>query len=123
MSKRPSRCGLRSLACKRDSGYNAAHFDRAVGYSDLPENFRGPDPMASAKVLLLESERAHATSFAPALVKRGYAVSVDHHMHTDLRRAQAVGPGIVVLDAASLKPSGARLCGQLCARLNGTPVV
>ena len=79
--------------------------------------------MANAKVLLLESERANATSFAPALVKRGYAVTVEHHMQAALRRAQAIGPDIVVLDAASLKTSGARICRQICARLNGTPVV
>jgi len=79
--------------------------------------------MATAKVLLLESERTTVPSFAPALEKRGYAVTVEHNMQAAVKSAQSVGPDIVVLDAASLKTSGARMCRRLRAYMNGTPIL
>ncbi len=79
--------------------------------------------MIPAKVLLIESERANALSFAPALEKRGYTVTVEHHTQTVLKRLPLLGPDIVVLDAASLKTSGARMCRQLRSQLNGTPIL
>ena len=79
--------------------------------------------MANAKVLLLESERTNAPSFAPALEKRGYAVSIEHEARTALKRVAALAPDVVVLDAASLKTSGARICRRLRDSLNGTPIL
>jgi DNA-binding response OmpR family regulator len=79
--------------------------------------------MATAKVLLLESERTNAPSFGPVLEKRGYAVSVEHDTQAALKRVAAQEPDIVVLDAASLKTSGARICRRLRASLNGTPIL
>ncbi|MCC6188944.1 MAG: response regulator transcription factor [Anaerolineales bacterium] len=79
--------------------------------------------MATAKVLLLESERANTPSFAAALEKRGYAVTVERTAQAALRRSQSLSPDIIVLNAASLKTSGARICRQFKASRNGTPVV
>jgi DNA-binding response OmpR family regulator len=79
--------------------------------------------MVSTKVLLLESERATAPSFAAALEKRGYAVTVERTATAAVKRSQNLLPDIVVLNAASLKTSGARICRQLRASLNGTPIV
>jgi DNA-binding response OmpR family regulator len=79
--------------------------------------------MAIAKILLLESVRANAPSFAAALEKRGYAVTVERTAQAALKRSQSLSPDIVVLNAASLKTSGARICRQLKASVNGTPIV
>ncbi|MGH2521898.1 MAG: response regulator, partial [Anaerolineales bacterium] len=79
--------------------------------------------MTTAKILLLESDRTSVTSFASALEKRGYAVTIEHNMQSATKRAQALGPDIVVLDAASLKTSGARICRRLRAYLNGMPIL
>jgi DNA-binding response OmpR family regulator len=79
--------------------------------------------MATAKVLLLESERANAPSFASALEKRGYAVTVERTAKAALKRSQTLSPDIVVLNVASLKTSGARICRQFKTSLNGTPIV
>lgn len=79
--------------------------------------------MATAKVLLLESERTSAPSFAPALEKRGYTVTVEHDAQSALKKASALEPDVVVLDAASLKTSGARICRRLRASTNGTPIL
>ncbi len=79
--------------------------------------------MATAKILLLESERTNALSYAPALEKRGYAVSIEHHTSTVLKRVQAQRPEVLVLDAASLKTSGERICHRLRALAGGLPIV
>ena len=79
--------------------------------------------MATAKVLLLESERTTVPSHAPAMEKRGYAVTVEHSTQLLMKRLQSVAPDIVVLDASSLKTSGARMCRQLRASMNGTPIL
>lgn len=79
--------------------------------------------MANAKVLLLESERMTAPSFQPALEKRGYTVTVEHSAPAALKRTSTFAPDVVVLDASSLKTSGARMCRQLRASLNGTPIL
>ncbi|MBP7693448.1 MAG: response regulator transcription factor [Anaerolineales bacterium] len=79
--------------------------------------------MVNAKVLLLESERTNAPSFAPALEKRGYQVAIEHSAQTAVKHLHTVEPDLVVLDAASLKTSGARICRLLRASLNGTPIV
>ncbi len=79
--------------------------------------------MATAKVLLLESERTSAPSFAPALEKRGYTVTVEHDAQSALKKASTLEPDVVVLDAASLKTSGARMCRRLRASTNGTPIL
>ena len=79
--------------------------------------------MANAKVLLLESERANAPAYAPALEKRGYALTIERTAQAALKRSQHLSPDIVVLNAASLKTSGARICRQMRASLNGTPIL
>ncbi len=69
--------------------------------------------MATAKLLLLESARANIQSYAQALQKHGYTVLVEHDTAVALKRAQTQKPDVVVLDAASLKTSGERICHRL----------
>jgi DNA-binding response OmpR family regulator len=109
-----------------DSGYNArTDWDRqwktVVHFPHSPWVRRLA--MVSAKVLLLESDRSNAPSFAPALEKRGYLVAIEHSTQTAIKHLAAIEPDIVVLDASSLKTSGARICRQLRATVNGTPIV
>jgi DNA-binding response OmpR family regulator len=79
--------------------------------------------MPTTQVLLVESGRASATSYAAALEKRGYSVTVERTAPAALKRTHLLQPDVVVLNAASLKTSGARMCRQLKARLNGTPIL
>jgi DNA-binding response OmpR family regulator len=79
--------------------------------------------MGTAKVLLLETERSTAPRFAGALEKRGYAVTLERSAPATLKRSQTLSPDIVILNAASLKTSGARICRRLKASLDGTPIV
>lgn len=79
--------------------------------------------MATTKILLLEVQRANSLSFAAVLEKRGYTVAVERVPQTALKRSQSISPDLVVLNAASLKTSGARICRQIKANLKTIPVV
>ncbi|MBN1284406.1 MAG: response regulator transcription factor [Anaerolineae bacterium] len=75
----------------------------------------------AANVLLVESPRANAPSFAPALKKRGYSVIVVHSGKAAVRTATS--PDVIVLDAASLNTSGNRVCAQLRGYFPDTPII
>jgi DNA-binding response OmpR family regulator len=79
--------------------------------------------MPKERVLVLESARANAPSYAPALEKRGYAVTVERTAQAALKRSGNLSPDIVVLNAASLKTSGARICRQMRNSLDGIPIL
>ncbi|MGD8814416.1 MAG: response regulator transcription factor [Anaerolineales bacterium] len=79
--------------------------------------------MTSAKLLLIESSRASAPSFASALKKKGYAVSIHHKVDQALQAAEDDAPDLVVLDAASMSTSGTRMCRRTRAQLDGVPII
>lgn len=69
--------------------------------------------MTGASVLLVESDKASAPSFAPALEKRGYNLTIAHSGADALAKANGYSPDVIVVDAASLKTSGTRMCRDL----------
>jgi DNA-binding response OmpR family regulator len=79
--------------------------------------------MSVVKILLIESARTSAPSYAPALEKRGYRVNVHHKIASALTSAQRETPDLVVLDAASMQASGARMCRTMREGLNGVPIL
>jgi DNA-binding response OmpR family regulator len=79
--------------------------------------------MAKADILLIESSRANAPSFAPALEKKGYSVSVHHKLEAGFKAAKKRAPDLIVLDAASMKTSGTRMCRKTRAQLNSIPII
>ena len=79
--------------------------------------------MASSKILLIESGRASAPSLAPILEKKGYRVLVHHKVDGALNSAQKDEPDLIVLDAASMQASGARMTRALRSGLNGVPIL
>lgn len=79
--------------------------------------------MASNRIVLIESERANAPSFAPALEKKGYAVATHHQIESALGRMGDAPPDLLILDAASMKTSGARMSRTARGALNGVPIV
>jgi DNA-binding response OmpR family regulator len=79
--------------------------------------------MATTKILLIESGRANAPSFAPALEKKGFSVSIHHTLPEALKSANKTQPDMVILDAASMKTSGTRMCRQARAKLDGIPII
>lgn len=79
--------------------------------------------MSTANILLIESSRASAPSFTSALDKKGYDVSIFHKLDKALDSSEEQEPDLVVLDAASMRTSGTRLCRKARARLDGIPII
>jgi DNA-binding response OmpR family regulator len=79
--------------------------------------------MNPSTILLIESGRASAPSLAPVLEKKGYHVRVQHRVDGAVTEAQRDEPDLVVLDAASMQASGARMCRTLRSRVNGVPIL
>ncbi len=77
---------------------------------------------SAPKILLIESIRANGKSFSPALQKR-YDVTVAYSGKQGVALAQAMLPDVVVLDAASMRTSGDRICRKLRACLPDTPII
>jgi DNA-binding response OmpR family regulator len=79
--------------------------------------------MSTANIMLIESSRASAPSFTSALDKKGFDVSVFHKLERALASSDRKIPDLVVLDAASMRTSGTRLCRRARAKLDGVPII
>jgi DNA-binding response OmpR family regulator len=78
--------------------------------------------MRAIRVLLIESARDNGASFAASL-KRKYQVQIAHSGKQGLVMASDRQPDVIVLDAASLRTSGDRICSKLRATLGGLPII
>ncbi len=76
----------------------------------------------TAKVLLIECIRANGKSFATALGKR-YDLALAYSGKHGVSLAQDMLPDVVVLDAASMRTSGDRICRMLRTSLPDTPII
>lgn len=79
--------------------------------------------MSGERVLLIETSRTSAPSFAHFLERRGYTLAIEHSVGRAIRRAQMFDPALLILDAASLRTSGVRMCRQVKHSLNGVRIV
>jgi DNA-binding response OmpR family regulator len=79
--------------------------------------------MNTLSLLLLESERPTAQTFGAALQQRGYAVIQTDTLALALTYIAAQTPAVIILNAASFKTSGVRLCRQLKAAAPGAPLI
>lgn len=76
-----------------------------------------------ATILWLEGKRAESPHFVPGLRKKGYQVETVSSGAEALARFSAVAPNLVVLNAASMRTSGKRICRSLRELSNGVPIV
>jgi DNA-binding response OmpR family regulator len=83
----------------------------------------GFSKIAMATILLIESERTNGSSFAIALEKKGFKVVRSCTLHNAKICIRNLSPDLVILDAASMRTSGARMCHTLSEALNGTPLI
>ena len=79
--------------------------------------------MTIANILLIESDRASIPSFASALEKKGYSVDIYHTIEPALNAAETFPPDVVILDAASMRTSGTRMCRIIRSKLDGLPII
>lgn len=73
-------------------------------------------------VILVESPRANGTSFANHLRKR-YDLLVANTGKDALDLIQAKTPHILILDAASMRTSGDRICSKLKSEVKNIPII
>jgi DNA-binding response OmpR family regulator len=78
--------------------------------------------MRATRVLLIENLRANGVSFADAL-RRKYQVQIAQSGKQALTMAQTLRPDVIVVDAASLRTSGNRICARLRDALGEMPIV
>lgn len=73
-------------------------------------------------VLLMESPRANGTSFANHLIKR-YELLIAHNGKDALNLINTKKPQVLVLDAASMRTSGDRICTKLKSEVRYLPII
>jgi len=77
----------------------------------------------SANILLIESSRVNAPSFAPSLEKKGYTVVVENKVKDVINCSPPKPYDLVILDAASMQTSGYRMCRKLASSVDGIPII
>jgi len=76
-----------------------------------------------SRILLIEAKRADHASFSAGLVKKGYQVQVSPNGSAALQILVTLDPDLAVVDAASLRTNGKRICQSLKEQINSLPVV
>lgn len=76
-----------------------------------------------ARILWLEGKRAESPPFIPNLRKKGYQVETVSSGAEALTRFPVYDPDLVVVNAASMRTTGKRICRSLRQLSNGTPIV
>jgi DNA-binding response OmpR family regulator len=79
--------------------------------------------MGLATIFLIESDRAAAHSYAPVLERKGYSVQIHHKVAQAIEAALKSPPDLVILDAASMRTSGTRMCRTARSHLDGIPII
>jgi DNA-binding response OmpR family regulator len=69
--------------------------------------------MKNATILCIEGKHADKPTFASALQKKGFSVEVAFSGNDALEQISVVDPDMVVVNAASLRSSGGRICHSL----------
>lgn len=76
-----------------------------------------------ANILWIEGKRAEGPSFVPSLRKKGYEVDLVATGSAALDRIAELVPDMVVVNTASLRTSGKRICTSIRERANGLPIL
>jgi DNA-binding response OmpR family regulator len=76
-----------------------------------------------ARILWIEGKRADSPSFVPGLRKKGYTIEMVASGEEALAVLPGLDPDLIVINAASMRTSGKRICRSMRAKSNGSPVV
>lgn len=79
--------------------------------------------MWKAKILWIEGKRAEGPHFIPGLRKKGYLVETVPSGKVALAQLPDADADLVVVNAASLRTSGKRICQTLHDKVNGMPIL
>lgn len=76
-----------------------------------------------ARILWVEGKRANSPSFVPGLRNKDYQVEVVPTGNAALESLLPYDPDIVVVNAASLRTSGKRICKDIHNKVNSLPII
>jgi DNA-binding response OmpR family regulator len=76
-----------------------------------------------ARILVIEGKRADRPSFVAGLMRKGYQVESVPNGSAALARLEPFIPHLIIVDAASMRTSGKRICQSLRAHAHITPLV
>jgi DNA-binding response OmpR family regulator len=76
-----------------------------------------------ARILWVEGKRADSPPFVPGLRKKGYSVEIATSGDEALALLPKFDPDLVVINAASMRTSGKRICRSVRGRANGVPIL
>ena len=76
-----------------------------------------------ARVLWVEGKRTDSTTFVPSLRKKEYLVEIVPTGNAALTRLVEIDPDLVVVNAASMRSSGKRICNEIRAKSDELPIV
>jgi DNA-binding response OmpR family regulator len=76
-----------------------------------------------AKILCLEGKHSSSSTFVPALRKKGYLVEAVTTGKAALISLDSIIPDVVVVNAASMRTSGVRICQSLRDTKDSLPII
>lgn len=76
-----------------------------------------------AKILLIEGKRADRPSFVVGLTRKGYQVESVANGAEALSRLEPFTPDLIIVNAASMRTSGKRICQSIRAHSHGMHIV
>jgi DNA-binding response OmpR family regulator len=74
-------------------------------------------------ILWIEGSKNVTPSFVPGLRKKGYLVSTVPTGKAAMAFVSTLVPNLAIVNAASLRSSGERICGTLRSQMNGRPIL
>jgi DNA-binding response OmpR family regulator len=76
-----------------------------------------------ARILWIEGKRADSPPFVPNLRRKGYAIDIVKTGEEALAFLPGSDPDLIIVNAASMRTTGKRICHSLRASANGIPVL
>jgi DNA-binding response OmpR family regulator len=76
-----------------------------------------------AKILLIEGKRSDRPSFVAGLTRKGYQVESVANGSEALARLEPLTPDLIIINAASMRTSGKRICQSIRAHAQGAHIV
>lgn len=79
--------------------------------------------MTNATILIIEGQHAEIPSFAASLQKKGFDVESARSGADGVARLDEIAPSLAVVNAASLRSSGVRICQSLREKDGKLPII
>jgi len=76
-----------------------------------------------ARILWIEGKRVDSPPFVPSLRRKGYSIDIVKTGEEALAFLPGVDPDLIIVNAASMRTTGKRICRSLRENANGVPVL